>query len=324
MTTDELIEKLLDGTISSPERQQLQEQMAASPALAEEVHRLTVVEKLLTVEEEESEVATAVPFLRSVENTIAASIAVAGASQTAQVSSGGGFFRMLYAPLLVLLGGIGVFLAWPSSPENPASVQQQEQIDTPPSLSVQTPAVEETTPPVSTTTEAPTERTTVRPSAQPQEHITNNRMESEKTPDTEAVAITPSPENSASIEKNSNTTNKQLDQFGELHDAYTAHLQQGDNVKAAITAKSLGSLYRKQGDLQQAQVYLQSSLELSRKAHLPEYEAEALGELGLLANDNGNQESAREYISSCIELLRKSGATSSLQRWEKQLARLQK
>lgn len=318
MTTDELIEKLLEGTISSTEKQQLYEQMAASPALAEEVHRLTVVEKLLTVEEEEPEVVTAAPFLRSVENSIAASIAVA--SQTAQVSSGG-FPRMLYAPFLVLLGGIGVFLAWPSSPETPVSVQQQQQIDTPPSFSVQTPAMEEVQPSPSTTEQMPT---TVRPSVRPQERSVDNSIAAEKAPEVESTpVIPPTPENSASIERSSsNTTTKQVDQLEELRDTYTAHLQQGDNVKAAIAAKSLGSLYRKQGDLKQAQTYLQSSLELSRKAHLPEYEAEALGELGLLALDNGNRESAREYISSCIELLRTSGATSSLQRWEKQLARL--
>lgn len=318
MTTDELIAKLLDGTISSPEQQQLHEQMAASPALAEEVHRLTVIENLLTLEEEETEVAAAAPFLRSVENTIAASIAVG--SQTVQVNPSS-LPRMFFAPLLVLLSGIGVFLAWPSS-DAPVPVQRQEQLDTPPSFSMQVPATKEAAPTVSTTQESSID---VRPTARLRERAAENHIIAENKPNTRVTPVVPpSPENSASIENNSPAANdKQLNQFEELQTSYTAHLQQGDNVKAAIVAKSLGSLYRKQGDLQQAQTYLLSSLELSRKSHLPEYEAEALGELGLLAHDNGNQASAREYISSCIELLRQSGATAALRRWEKQLARLQ-
>lgn len=317
MTTDELIAKLLEGTISSTEQQQLHEQMAASPALAEEVHRLTVIENLLTLEEEETEVAAATPFLRSVENTIAASIAVG--SQTVQVNPSS-LPRMFFAPLLVLLGGIGVFLAWPSS-DAPVPVQRQEQLDTPPSFSMHVPATKEAAPIVSTTPESSIE---ARPTARLRERSAENHTIAENRPNTPVASVVPpSPENSASIEQTPTANDKQLNQFETLQTSYTAHLQQGDNVKAAIVAKSLGSLYRKQGNLQQAQTYLESSLELSRKARLPEYEAEALGELGLLARDNGNQAAAREYISSCIELLRKSGATASLQRWEKQLARLQ-
>lgn len=317
MTTDELIAKLLDGTISVAERQQLQTLAASSPALAEEIHRLTVIENLLASGEEDKEMAAATPFLRSVEQSIAASIAAGGT-----VSAGSGSIpRMIFTPLLVLLGGIGIFLAWPSSDE-PTTVR--EQYDTPPSLSMHVPATPEAVVPDGPAAAEPVERPveTRRPVSRSAETPVEREITVPPTAEPTVPEVETTQDGKAFIDNTLNSGSAVSRQLEVLQNSYEASLKQGDNVKAAMTAKSLGSLYRNHGRMQQAQTYLQTSLELSRKARLQEYEAEALGELGLLARDTGNTTAAREYISSCIELLQKSGVTSSLQRWEKELARL--
>lgn len=313
MTTDELIVKLLDGTISEREHSRLATMMAASPALAEEVRQLQTVEEMLADHQTER-LDDTTPFLRSVEQKIAASL-VAG--QTASTAYSGSMPRMLFAPLLLLVGSISVYFAVP-----PDAVRESAAVPVfnavPPTVDMVVPAQQ-----------------TSAPAAAGQPAVQQQTVDARRPQTThpETTPVQQQPDGSAiahsaattqqSVDASARINNPQANPFVDVfRKQFDQAMQKGDRIEAAVVAKQLGLLYRKAGDPATAETFLTTSLTLSRELGLQEYEAEALGELGLLARSQGKTDAARSYINNCVSLLERIESTAKAKRWKSELDNL--
>ena len=138
MNKDELLAKLLDGALSAAEKEDLESLMASSPDFTEEVRELLVVEDLLKKPETAESLKT-YPFLRSMENRIAAIIAGAGTASVAtsigSSVSGQGIAATMSTGLKVFLSallttgivGTAAFVLWPDDGEKAPSTMIAEQ-----------------------------------------------------------------------------------------------------------------------------------------------------------------------------------------------------
>lgn len=316
MTTDELIAKLLDGTLSANEQLHLNSLMASSPELAEEVHSLTTIEQLLRSQPQPLITEESEAFLHTVENRIATAVS---SQRKATVIGTKAAAWLVAIPLAVLLGGMSISLLQPSATQ---TNETQRVEATPPALQIEVPVSFHA--PVSTptsqsnnqvSTAQQTEIKSQRHSTEQQEANTNELFASaNEQPATNSETAHADIQGNANIANQQNTNNyiesyrKQFEQF----------LQDGNRAQAAITAKTIGVLHRQSGNTTEAQHFLLLALKLSREVHLVEYEAEALGELGLTAKAKGNADEARTYLRSCVTLLENGPNTALLSRWQKE------
>lgn len=320
MTTDELIAKLLDGTLSASEHQELQTLIASSPELADEIHNLTAIEQMLSSQPVSPIVEESRPFLHTVENTIAANLA---AQSKAPLIGTKTAMWLATVPFAVLLGGVAFSLFQPSEMQvSPA----QRAAEAPPTLHIELPAsttpkavlTPQSTPQASAVRRA--QRTTSAPAVQTQEPNNSQAPAAAHTPSLASVE-TPS----ADIQGSARITSpsKPAIRIESYRKQFEQFLQDGNKVQAAITAKTLGVLQRQAGNTAEARESLLSALRLSREVRLTEYEAETLGELGLLAKATGNVGEARTYLRSCIALLESSPDAALLGRWHKELQNIE-
>lgn len=314
MTTDELIAKLLDGTLSANEQQQLDALIASSPELAEEVHSLTTVEQLLRSQPQPLIAEESEAFLCTVENRIATTFA----SQRKATVIGTKTATWLVAiPLALLLGGVSISLFQPSATQTDGPQRTEE---VPPALHMELPAPLHT--PVSTlpsqtkpqAVAAQRVETAQRGSSAQQLHSNELPVSANEQP------IANSEIAYADIQGNARIANQQGSSvhIESYRKQFEQFLQNGNKVQAAITAKTIGVLHRQSGNTNEAENFLLLALKLSREVQLTEYEAEALGELGLTAKAKGNAEEARTYLRSCVTLLENSTNTALRARWQKE------
>jgi hypothetical protein len=134
------------------------------------------------------------------------------------------------------------------------------------------------------------------------------------------------PEYSARI-KSGNADAKYAAMISDYERQLRAKDAQGDKASAALLAKSLGSLYRSTGRLQDARTQLQRSLGDARALGLRELEGESLGELALVDAAEGKKAQAITRLREAVQILttlKGESASQNANRWQQELARLEK
>ncbi len=310
MTTDELIAKLLDGTLTAGEHSQMQAMIAASPELAEEIRQLRAIEDMLAHPHNEQVHDTA-PFLHSVEDKIAASLVATGGAASAVRM--GNLPRALFTPVLVLIGSIGVFFAVRPSTDTHEPLSAATRNELPPSFEMPVPAVashKATSGSGSAARPASTNAPSAASAIEDQQPSTPPVAAATTPTDDDASATIYSPPVSlatrTSIEQN--------------QEAFDKAMSSGDKLKALVPSYRLGVLYRRAGD-SRAMPFLATALAISREKNQQQYEAMSLGELGLLAREKGNIDAANSYLRDCISLLEQLDDAKLLKEWRDKAAR---
>lgn len=308
MTSDELIAKLLDGTLSQAEQSQLDAMIDSSPELAEEIRHLRAIEELL-VSQPAEQVPHAASFLHSVEDKIAASLVSAGTATS--VARYGSFPRVIVAPLLVLVSSIGVFFAIRSNSDAPVAVTSARN-EAAPSLNMTPPAENprEVLPSTEHQPNTVARSRTAKP-VQPQAEHVVAAVEPQRT-----QPVAPDVQEDASAKINQSVSPEVERCKAQLSEAVGA----GNALQVLDLTYKLGSLLRKNNDPQAASV-LRNALQLSREQQQVKYEALSLGELGLLARAEGNAELAHSYLRSCVSLLEQLNETQLAKTWRSRAAR---
>lgn len=323
MNNEELIARLLDGSITEAEKSELDAQIAQSPVLAQEVRELMVVENLLAKDEAEDVVP--VGFLSSVENKVATIIAgagaagiggaalesilggkaAAGAATTATTIFGAKAIVVVVSALAIGGGSWAAFSILSPKPDNsqqnpPAIVQQQTQIQQDPASEV----------PKAESILVPTPIADKKIPTQREENIASadNGNSAKEQREIGGKISSPVPEGEKMLQIYQN----------ELAGKQSS----GDKAGIALTSKKIGVLYRNLGNKSESAKYLEQALRNSRAIGLHEVEAETLGEIGLLESAHGNRENAMKSIQECLTILR-SVNSGAVQRWEKELSKVQ-
>lgn len=320
---DELLARYLDGAMNTSEKTAFEAALGNSPELLEEYRELKTLETLLE-RTTTDQIVQAAPFLHGMENTVAGMIAGAGATAAAgtaaaAASQSGALGLSSWVASLPgwmaatagLIGTAGIAVsahyvfstATPETPQPiPAPAQGQEQLlsgseQQQPSTETQQQSAPITTQETQTTAEQSKEQ-------QPPQSTSRLREYSARVSGT-------------GISK---------EQYAKIIDDYTQQYTQkeaqADRPGMALLAKTLGTLYRETGNLQNSRLFLQRALTGARSLSIKELEGETLGEMALLELASNNRPKALQLIQECLVILTPL-KTSGVSRWEAELKRLQ-
>lgn len=305
-TLELMTAKLLDGTISDSEYQQLEKLVESHPGFAQNVTELVRVEGLLK-SLRHTPVAVTPGLLEQVEGSISAMISSnAAAVATGAAVAGKTIFAYIAGALgVAAIAGVS-YWAINSSP-TPQNSPEVQQINTPAAVqSVTTPAQQQVAPPQQPLpqTAASREIAPNQPSAQPP-IVSTATTENIPTAKPEASMSAPAKENK----------NQQL--IAQYKLSYQNAVDAKDSFKAADFAKKLGVLYFSEEEAETARQYFGYAFSAAQNAGLTDFEGEAHGELGRLEKKAGNVAAAKEHLAKAVQMLNSINAPAD--KWQKEL-----
>jgi hypothetical protein len=141
--------------------------------------------------------------------------------------------------------------------------------------------------------------------------------------DDSTPALSPSSAYSARIAPGTAAYKKYTTLIADYERKLAATEAQGDRAGAALLAKSLGTFHRELGNMNDARIHLQRSLNDARALGITELEGESLGELALVDAAQGKYASAQNRLRSATTILYATKGNSA-DRWNDELRRVEK
>lgn len=307
-TLELMTAKLLDGTISDSEYQQLEKLVESHPGFAQNVTELVRVEGLLK-SLRHTPVAITPGLLEQVEGSVSAMISSnAAAVATGAAVAGKTVFAYIAGALgVAAIAGVS-YWAINSSPAPSNSTEVQ---------SINAPAVQSVTAPAQQQPAAPQQTTIPQPVAS--REIARNQPTAQSP-----VASTPTADNNSTASAKSEGSmstqppdDKIKQQIAQKKLSYESAIASKDYIGAADFAKKLGVLYFSQKETETARQYFGYAFSAAKNAGLTDFEGEAHGKLGLLEKEAGNAAAAREHLAKAVQLLNSISAPAD--KWQKEL-----
>jgi len=285
MTNDELLAGFLDRSLSEDGLLEFEARQMASPEFAQTVREMLAVESVLRTATPVIAIPTA--FLQDVENTVAERV-VSATSSKGILSGLSSIWTWIGGAALVAIGIATYSLyrgpATSTQPMADPAIQQQQivvaKVEDEPTV-LPTPATT-TSEPVTAIVKRP-ERPGTEPVTSTPEQISDNRQPAPRTSSVSLGADSP-----ASTLEN-------------LKKDYNAALSADNDVQGAQIALEIGRhLSGKMKNYDESERYLRLALTHARGVRVPEYEVDALGELGLLARERGNMTEAAALLKQAV------------------------
>lgn len=297
MTNDELLAGFLDRSLSEDGLLEFEARQTASPEFAQTVREMLAVESVLRTAT--PVIAIPTPFLREVENTVAERV-ISATSSKGILSGLSSIWTWIGAAALVAVG-IGTYSlyrgpATSSQPmADPAGRKQQVIVAT---KIEDEPAVL----PAPATTPARNEQVT----AIVKQNDDRSEMKS-ATPVPEPIAVNKPPITTTASPVSLGVDNPASTLFN-LKKDYNAAISTDNDVQGAQIALEIGRhLSSKMKDYDESERYLRLALIHARSVRVPQYEVDALGELGLLAKERGNMAEAAGLLKQAVSAGNASG-----------------
>ncbi len=347
MNTEELIDRLLDGTLTDTELRQLERFMISDDAVSNQVREMLHLEEAMN-RSAGGHYAASEAYRQDVADRVkekmrAESGALVGTSRIGSMMVGIGSFMRGKAAI-----GVGILLATALIVPLEFGTENEDGAR---SLQPMSNIVEDENgmlPPVGgMLAEMDADRSDMNPVNDQAEEISSTVPESEAADQVPADGITaqanaiPTPVESVShmsesvkpgsdeaqyineqfrgqASAKSSKRREHLEEATRLHEKMREMQVSGDVVNAVQVRKQLGILYRGIGMHDESARYLDQVVSIARQEGIRDLEATALGELGLLDRELGRIESARSRLEACVEIKRVEGSLD-LKRWENEL-----
>ena len=311
MTKDELLAGFLDRSLSEDRMLEFQALRSADPVFDKEVAQMLRLENVL---------ATSAPviippadFLVSVESTVAAKVASAASSS---------FFSglMTSAWTWVTVGTVATIGAGALILTEPGKDRAQSEAATKmPAEVIAAPATQPTVSTPSITSSSATTNDLPVPLVRSQANRLApptvldpshdlGKLVSEHTIDPQSL-----PKADLSATKEEQILKKVIDDLKQCE-------ERGDHQTCAQLSIEIGKKYRDQGNINEAQAYLNKALRHAQQSRIISYEIDAYGQLGLTALQAGQNDQAREYLTSAVEL--GESARVNVSKWQDHLRSL--
>ncbi len=322
-----LVERLLDGTITTAEQAELDRMRLNSPDIDREVRSLLEVENLLR-QKADDEDTRSLAFRESVRSSLKVSLGLSAATATeahapsAAVSAvsraGSSSMRLMLAAIAVVGAGVGyiLFHNQGDSGQMPQSALPQAE-QAPISSQDASPAIP--APPLQQTDNSATHAASANNA-----HKEHNIIQAEEDTDHREPATdnTPVPtEVEGTVEaagKNKHYSaliQQMLERLGEQ--------EQTSRASAAVTARQVALLYDKLGDATSTRRYFDTARRYAQEASVQETEGEILGDYALFEARNGNKTTAESLAAEALRTLRMA-RSAKLSTWESSLKQLVK
>ncbi len=321
-----LVERLLDGTITTAEHAELDRMRLSSPDIDREVRNLLEVEQILRQKGEEEDTRS-LAFRESVRSTLKVSLGLSAGTTTdaqapsAAVAAGTGAasssLRLMLIALFVVSTGVGYFLiSRTDSNEPPAPLpsvvvppveQPAEELPAPPAPAPQS---RHSAPHVASADNTRETRETLQPEINNEHPVSADNTNTSPT-EVEGTVDSPGSRN----KQYSALIQKMLQQISEQ--------EQTSRAAAAVTARQVALLYDKIGNTANARRYFDTARRYAQEASVKETEGEILGEYALFEARNGNKASAEDLAMEALRVLR-TARSPQLPTWETSLKQLAK
>ncbi len=345
MTNDELLAKMLDGTITPAEKSLLSSEALKNATLAEAIVQLQRVEALLAQSPHSYSAATE-EFLKSIEDEIAEKVRDNRRKPVPilppYIDTKWNWNILLYSVSAILtVGAAGYFgytvLTTPSkkAQENPPAIVENQSANRPTTTIEQSLQQPTDVPPQPTSGKViPSNSFKSIESATPQqlgEHNSLNKPElNASAKQNQAPIETQPPKNPDNQTNNSplvqmdgiasSGTNKDQQVISSLSAQLIEKHAIGDKFSEMTLNKQIGMLYGKSGKHDDALRYLETALTHSRTVNAKSEEGAILGEIGLLESKFGNKDTAAAKLQQAIDLLSKNGINHD--KWLRELTKL--
>lgn len=326
MTNNELLAKMLDGTLTASERTILNAEAAAHPEFANELEQMKRIESILTKSGNRYDIPTPA-FLQSVEDEIAQKVRDSRSVKPIPILPPNIFdikfnwnLLIMACSGLVTVASLGYYAYNKLYPPNPIVVTEQQTVSQPENT------VNSTDRSVQS---SPVKAKSI--SAAPKQTYSNHTIQNSGTDLQKTIAENNSSQKSESLLTDKDTvsgivkqnTNLNTDTpdiqklLLELNEKRTA----GDRISEMRIKKQIGMLYTSSRNNSEAHKYLNEALEIAKNMKIRDAEGSITGEIGLVEMKMGNTEIAVAKIHQAIDILNASGNSSA--KWTKELSKLQ-
>lgn len=361
MTNDELLAKMLDGTITPAEKSLLTSEALKNATLAQAIEQLQRVEALLAQSPHSYSAATD-EFLKSIEDEIAEKVRDNRRKPVPilppYIDTKWNWNILLYSVSAIITVGAAGYFGYTALTTPTKTLQST------PDAQVSAPAINMPQPvstsdsPVMRPTTAPAQPTSGKVvSTRPDVHSVpvqqqnlahqqnvqqpQSQLQSSNSGTSNPVAAAPLPLSSAPVTTTKTTdtpaNNGANEVEGKTASEGTIKLQQkrmallaqlaekrsgGDKFGEMALNKQIGMLYSSDGKHDEALKHFETALSHSRSVNARNEEGLILGEIGLLESKFGNKEIAITKIQQAIDILSKAGMNHD--KWTRELLKLTK
>jgi hypothetical protein len=328
MINNELLAKMLDGTLSESERSLLQSEAVSHPEIADEIAQLQRIEKMLVTSGNRYDIPTP-SFLKSVEDEIAQKVRDSRSIKPVPILPPNFDTKFNWNLLimtcsgLVTIGSLG-YLGYTKyyTPAPIVRVEQTLETATTPSNLQTTVETSQSTYPISREQVSRKNQTSVKNAVQ----LSQSEVKPESKPEQTATSTDNAkdfskPEVSGSIDPqyNDNSSRNQIQSMiGQLEEKQ----RMKDKFAEMTLNKRIGLLYSQSGNGSDAKKYLENALLLAHNTNTREEEGILLGEIGLVESKLGNSELAASKIRQAIDILTSLGINT--EKWTKALSVIHK
>lgn len=299
MTNDELLAGFLDRSLSEDGLLEFEARQTVSPEFAQTVREMLAVESVLRTATPVIAIPTA--FLQDVENTVAERV-VSATSSRGILSGLSSIWTWIGGAALVAVG-IGAYSLYhgPATSNQPMAdpaIRQQQvvmatKVEDEPAV-LPAPATTTTNEPVTAIVKRNDERPDTKSATSTPEPITLGKQPAQRTASDVSFGTT----NPASTLEN-------------LKSDYNAAISADNDVLSAQIALEIGRhLSVRMKNYDESERYLRLALTHARSVRVPEYEVDALGELGLLARERGNMTEAAGLLKQAVARGNASGLST--------------
>jgi tetratricopeptide (TPR) repeat protein len=343
MTNDELLAKMLDGTITPTEKSLLTSEALKNATLAQAIEQLQRVEALLAQSPHSYSAATD-EFLKSIEDEIAEKVRDNRRKPVPilppYIDTKWNWNILLYSVSAILTVGAAGYFGYTAfttptkkAIENPQAIAHNQS----PQQPIGSPQSSQPTavPPQPTSGRViPSNSYRNIESGTPQQTLGlehNSLLKPESNPSTNQAPVSTLPTKSS---ENTPPDNGELDGIAssgsnkdqQMINTLSAQLAEkrasGDKFSEMTLNKQIGMLYGKRGKRDEALRYLETALTHSRAVNAKSQEGAILGEIGLLESKHGNKDLAAAKIQQAIDILAKNGLNHD--KWTRELSNLSK
>lgn len=334
MINNELLAKMLDGTLTDSERMILTKESAINPELANEVAQLQRIDAILAKSGYQYDAPTPA-FLKSVEDEIAQRVKdsrkvkpVPFIPPIFDTKFNWNIFIMACSGIVTIssLGYLGYNKLFRVDSINPITLEH--------SLTSEPISISQTSPHISSETSTTKfysnqQKTEIKNNNKQNVQLTDNLGASDNIDNKQKMNLT-QPNQTKDFSKNeldasiaaSSGANTPIVDIQNKLNQLTEKRTQGNKIAEMSLNKQIGLLYNQEGNPTEAKKYLDEALRLAQNTSIKEEEATILGELGLIDNKLGYSDKAIIKIRQAIEILNSTGNNTS--RWTKELSTLQK
>jgi len=307
MTKDELLAGFLDRSLNEDQMLDFQALRSSDPVFSGQVQQMLKLENVLATST--PVVVPPADFLVSVESTVAAKVA-SGASGSFFTSLLSSTWTWVTAGAVATIGAGTLIVSSVSTNKAP-----EPTVATPTEMVAQGQQTPESTTPTITSPSATTREALPIVSANPVDRMPSapllNPAQNQPIMVDQSLPRLGTPANAdATVSSEERILQKVIDDLAVCE-------ERGDHMGCAQLAIEIGKKFRAQGNVAEAQTYLNKALRHAQQSRIVSHEIDAYGQLGITALQAGQTSAARQYFTSAVELGEK--ARVDVSRWQSQL-----